>query len=81
VSNEVLRIKAHYEIGDTFDIDARKGDSLIYPYVGDVKIKRRIVYEDNAVLPEPWHELTINCRVENARWKTTTDVSDAVNKQ
>jgi|GEM_PF-4731734 len=78
---ETFSAPARYEISDDYSIDVQKSDSLISPFIGLLKLKRRLVYDELLGikdLADPWHEVIIECGYRNGSWSTSTDLSESL---
>jgi GYF domain 2 len=62
------------EVSDDYDIDVRKSDSLIAPYVGELRIKERLVSHHNDIVSGnyagDWKLVMIQARYEDNNWKS-----------
>lgn len=70
------------EFADEYTIDVRKTGSLVRPYVGELRLRRKMLWDkwDGAGKPdEGWKELTLISQYEGGSWKTEEQqISDAV---
>jgi hypothetical protein len=63
------------EIDGDYIIDVKKSDSLIFPFIGEIKLKRRELYTGQIngkqfyKLEAPWTTVTIECVFEDGGWK------------
>ena len=81
VTAGMLSANARFEISDDYSIDVQKSDSLISPFIGLLKLKRRLVYDELLGikdLADPWHEVIIECGYRNGSWSTSTDLSESL---
>ncbi len=73
-----LKLAARFEIDTDFSIDVKKSDSLISPYVGEIRFNRRLVYDNLGGIdnfPDKWQEVVIECRYENEQWLSRVDLN------
>lgn len=71
------KIPSHFEIGSDYSIDVRESDSLISPNVGEIKLKRRVVYDEmlgRKNVHEKWHPIVVECGYQNGQWKLNTNL-------
>jgi hypothetical protein len=71
VRSRGLELPARFEVDGDFFVDVKKSDSLISPYVGEIRIKRRLIYDNLGGFknfPDNWQEVVIECRYENEQW-------------
>jgi hypothetical protein len=74
-----LPVTARFEISRDYSVDVKKSDSLISPYVGEIKLKRRVVYDQMLGIKdvaEEWHTIVIECGYQSCEWKVNTDLSE-----
>ncbi len=76
VRSHGLELAARFEIDSEFFVDVKKSDSLISPYVGEIRINRRVIYDNLGGFkdyPDKWQEVVIECRYENEQWLSRVD--------
>jgi len=74
-----VQVTARFEIASDYSVDVKKSDSLISPYVGEIKLKRRLVYDEffgRKDFAEDWHPIVIECGYQDGQWKLRADLKE-----
>jgi hypothetical protein len=69
------------EFDDKYSIDVRKTHSLVRPYVGEIKLRRKVLWNkwDGPGKPDAeWKEVTLDSQYEDGSWKTADQQIDGV---
>jgi len=69
-------IRYDLEVSPKYELDCRKSDSVLSPFVGEITIRVRPVFTMSGEHPKAmdWDTVVIECRYENGEWATKEDL-------